>query len=103
MLVLTILRLPPGLQSVGSERGDDVLDAMALGLLRQLIVRLRGVAHEALLLLLDVERWGGGERGVNAEGNSKHSSLFTDTGGYFLTTGLQDTKIDMLCPGEGSF
>lgn len=62
MLVLTVLRLPPGLQSVGSERGDDVLDAMALRLLRQLIVRLRGVAREALLLLLVVERWGG--RGV---------------------------------------
>lgn len=62
MLVLTVLRLPPGLQSVGSERGDDVLDAMALRLLRQLIVRLRGVAREALLLLLVVERWG--RRGV---------------------------------------
>lgn len=59
MAVLTVLRLPPRLQPVGRERGDDVLDAVALGLLRLLVVRLRGLAHEALLLLL----WGrrGGE------------------------------------------
>lgn len=52
MLVLTVLRLPPGLQSVGGERGDDVLDAMAARLLRQLIIRLHGVTCKALLLLL---------------------------------------------------
>lgn len=74
MLALTVLRLPPGLQPVGSERGDHVLYAMVARLLHQLVVRLRRVTHEALLLLLVDERRGGGELRVNAEGNSSHSS-----------------------------
>lgn len=88
MFVLTILRLPPGLQSVGSERGDDVLDTMAAHLLRQLIIRLRRVTHKALLLLLVNERQRGGELRVNAEVNSSHSSLLalSGHGGHFLTT-----------------
>lgn len=60
MLALTILRLPPGLQPVGSECGDNVLDTMAARVLRQLIVRLRRVTHKALLLLLVNERQTGG-------------------------------------------
>lgn len=52
MPFLTVLRLPPGLQPVGGERGDDVLDAMVARLLLHLIVRLRRVTREALRLLL---------------------------------------------------
>lgn len=52
MPVLTVLGLPPGLQPVGGERGDDVLNAMVTRLLLQLIVRFRRVARKALCLLL---------------------------------------------------
>lgn len=52
MPVLTVLGLPPGLQPVGGERGDDVLDAMVARLPLQLIVRLRRVTCKALRLLL---------------------------------------------------
>lgn len=98
---LTVLRLPPRLQPVGRERGDDVLDAVALGLLRLLAVRLRGVAHEALLLLL-WGRWGGeGEgKGLTLAKNSKHSSLSTDAGGCLLTRALHNTNEEAL-PEEG--
>lgn len=97
MAALTVLRLPPRLQPVGRERGDDVLDAVALGLFRLLAVRLRGVAHEALLLLLWGSRGGDGrQRGLTLAKNSKHSSLSMDAGGCFLTRALHNTKEDML-------
>lgn len=40
MFFLTILSLPPGLQSVWGKRSDDVLDAMAVGAIGQLVVGL---------------------------------------------------------------
>lgn len=89
---LTVLRLPPRLEPVGRERGDDILDAVALGLFRLLAVRLRGVAHEALLLLLLGEQGRRREaKGLTLGKNSKHSSLSADAGGCFLTRGLHNT------------
>lgn len=51
-LALTVLRLPPGLQPVGGEGGDHILDAMVAHLPRLLHVGLHRIAHKALFLLL---------------------------------------------------
>ena len=56
---LTILRLPPGLEAVGGEGGDQVFDAVAGRVVQPLIIHLPGVTHKTLLLLLQRE---GGER-----------------------------------------
>lgn len=50
-LALTVLGLPPGLQSVGGEGGDHVLDPMVAHLRLVLVGRHR-IAHKALFLLL---------------------------------------------------
>lgn len=49
-LPLTVLRLPPGLEAVGGEGGDHVLDGVADGV--GVLVRFSGVARETLGLLL---------------------------------------------------
>lgn len=60
LAALTVLWLPPRLQPVGRKCGDDILNAVALGRFRLRAVRLGGVAHEALLLLLWGSRGGDG-------------------------------------------
>ena len=61
---LTIFRLPPGFEAVGSERGNDVLDTVSIGLVGLFHVAPGGVTNKALLLLLRMA-WGRGrgERG----------------------------------------
>ena len=49
--VLTVLRLPPGLQAVVGEGRDHVLDGVA-DVVVVLVVHLAGVALETFLLLL---------------------------------------------------
>lgn len=50
-LVLTVLRLPPGLEAVVGEGCDHVLDGVA-DVVVVIVVHPPGVAHETFLLLL---------------------------------------------------
>lgn len=49
--ILTVLRLPPGLEAVGGEGGDHVLNGVADGV-SVLVIHLPGVAHKTFFLLL---------------------------------------------------
>lgn len=92
MFFLTILSLPPGLQSVRGKRSDDVLDAMAVGAIGQLVVELWRVAHKALLLLLVYETEG--EEKVNRRWIPRipQCRKLLQIRGNFLTTNVPQMK-----------
>lgn len=52
---LTVLRLPPGFQAVGSEGCHHILNAVAVGA-NELIVRPSGIAFKTLLVFLKMDR-----------------------------------------------
>lgn len=98
--VLTVLRLPPSVQSVRTKCGDNILDAMVSHLLCQLIMGLCRVAHKTLLLLLVNERQ---RRRKSVDVNSSHSFLLAcgGYGGQFLTKDPLHGNIQCLGLGLG--
>lgn len=51
VLLLTVLRLPPGFEAVGGKRGDHVFNSVADGV-AVFLIWVPGIAHKAFCLLL---------------------------------------------------
>lgn len=55
LIVLTILRLPPGFQAVGSEGRHHILNGVAV-VVGKLIVHPSGIAFKTVLVFLTMDR-----------------------------------------------